>query len=221
MFKKKCPHCHEKIQKNYGFCPSCGENLTKKEDYGILGKNDAEEFIPDTFGSPMIDKLFKTAEKMVSNMMEKQMKGISNQRKQNPNNPNQQNPFGNMRVQFYVNGKKVNVDPQQKQNNQNQKQNNQPRPVQQLSPEKAELFAKLPRKEPKTIMKRLSGKLIYELEVPGVKDISDVLINQLENSIEVKALAKTKVYSKTLNVNLPIIGYTLNKSNLIVELQAK
>ena len=64
MFKTKCPHCHEKIERNYEFCPSCGESLTKKEDYGILGKNDAEEYIPDTFGSPMIDKLFKTAEKI-------------------------------------------------------------------------------------------------------------------------------------------------------------
>ena len=55
----------------------------------------------------------------------------------------------------------------------------------------------------------------------GVVDVEDVLINQLENSIEIKALSKDKVYSKTLNINLPILSYELEKGNLILELQAK
>ena len=89
------------------------------------------------------------------------------------------------------------------------------------SASEAKKLAKLPRKEPKTVMKRLSGKLIYELSIPGVKDVEDVLINQLESSIEIKAIAKDKVYSKTISITLPIKRYTLIKGNLILEFQAK
>ena len=66
-----------------------------------------------------------------------------------------------------------------------------------------------------------SGKIVYEISVPGVHDIENVLINQLENSIEIKAISDKKVYSKTLNINLPIIGYNLNQGNLVLELAAK
>ena len=40
-------------------------------------------------------------------------------------------------------------------------------------------------------------------------------------SVEIKALSKDKVYSKNLNINLPILRYHLVKDNLIIEMQAK
>ncbi len=213
LFKKKCPQCKEKIEKSHKFCPFCGHNLNSKDkynnkDYGFLGRDDLD----DSFGSMMnnipINKLFKTAMKMTEKMMKNIQEG--NQQKQNPNHPN-------MDIQFFVNGKRIlpqKISPQ-KQIQQIQKIRKD------LPKEKADMFAKLPRKEPKTTMKRLSGRLVYELAVPGVQDINDVLINQLENSIEIKALSKDKVYSKTLNINLPIINYELDKGNLILELQVK
>jgi HSP20 family molecular chaperone IbpA len=158
--------------------------------------------------TPFLDKMINKAMKMI----EKQMKDLPNGLDQNTNQP--RNP--NMHVQFFVNGKKV--FPQKTQ------QPNKPNPLQiqnKLSKQKAEKFAKLPRKEPKTTMKRLAGRLVYELAMPGVEDINDILINQLENSIEIKALSKNKVYSKTLNVNLPIIGYDLDEGNLVLELQTR
>ena len=141
-------------------------------------------------------------------MTEKMMKNMHEQPKENCDN--------SMDIQFFVNGKKV--FPETKARQQTQK------PVRienEISPQKAERIAKLPRKEPKTKMKRLGEKLIYEISVPGVEDIEDILINQLENSIEIKAISKNKVYSKNLNLNLPILRYSLNKGNLILELQAK
>lgn len=218
MFKKKCSKCKNKIEKTYDFCPFCGKNLKSKydnEDFGFLGKND---FIEDEkifgIGSGFMDKMINKAMKMI----EKQMREMPNEFNQNPNQ-NQTNPRSNMHVQFFVNGKKV--FPQKVQAQQNQNQGLQKKKSPMLSKQKAEKFAKLPRKEPKTTMKRLAGKLVYELAMPGVEDVEDVLINQLESSIEIKALSKNKVYSKTLNVNLPVIGYELDKGNLILELQAK
>jgi len=141
-------------------------------------------------------------------MTEKMMKDMNEQPKERYSS--------NMDIQFFVNGKRV--FPETKGKLQVQK------PVKienEISPQKAERIAKLPRKEPKTKMKRLGEKLIYELAVPGVENINDVLINQLENSIEVKAISKNKVYSKNLNLNLPILKYSLNNGSLILELQAK
>ena len=90
-----------------------------------------------------------------------------------------------------------------------------------LSEQQKKQLAKLPRKEPRITMKRVSGRLIYEINVPGVYDIQDIIINKLENSIEVKAISKTRVYSKNLNINLPILKYYLDNENIILELKTK
>jgi len=210
MFKKKCPQCNKKIEKNYDFCPFCGQNLKSKhysEDFGFLGKNDLiDEESHSMFGGSFMEKMINNAMRA----LEKQMKNLPEELNKN------QGKMPNMKVRFLINGKEV--IPQKTQIQENQK----PKKIKQtISKEKAEKFAKLPRKEPKTKMQRLAGKLVYELSVPGVKNIKDVLINQLENSIEVKALSKDKVYSKILNINLPIINLQLEKGSLILELQAK
>jgi len=215
MFKKKCSKCNKKIEKNHRFCPSCGQdlNLNSKEDYGFLGKDDLDDSFNSLFntGSLPINKILKTAMKM----SEKMVKEMQNQKPNQPNNSNF--PHSNMKIKFMVNGKEVQLN-----NPQAQKRQIKPLKIKStISDEKAKEFAKLPRKTPKTKMKRLSNSLVYELTMPGVKNINDVLINQLENSIEINALGKNKVYSKILNINLPIIGYKLDKDNLILELQAK
>ena len=211
MFGKKCPQCNNRIKNNFDFCPHCGNDLkseSDREDYGLIGKNDFLEQMPSSNNS-VIDRIFATAIKEIPSMLrviEKQMqKESGHQPKIHPRNPSDLN------VQFFVNGKEV-LPQKRKRERGNQKiKKNMPS-------EKIEKFSKLPKKEPISKIRRLSGKIIYELEVPGVKDIDDILINQLENSIEIKALSKNKVYHKTLNINLPIIRYQLNRGNLILEL---
>ena len=80
MFKKRCSKCDKKIEKGYNFCPYCGKNSKgdyKKEDYGILGRDD---FIDgeDMFGldNSFIEKLFNSTMKM----MEKQNRHIFQQK---------------------------------------------------------------------------------------------------------------------------------------------
>lgn len=221
MFKKKCPRCEKKIDKKYDFCPYCGLDLKSKyddEDYGLLGKNDLfdeenRNFMG--FGEPFINKLINKAMKDLPTIM----KSMEQQMNKEFNNPNQKPAFptSNMRIRFMVNGKEIPIN-----------QMNEPEKIEVPKPTRVKLsekqttqLAKLPRKEPKTKMRRLSGKLIYEIEVPGVNDIQNVIVNQLENSIEIKAISKTKVYSKNLNVNLPILRYSLDKENIILELQGK
>lgn len=231
MFSKKCSKCKNKISKGYDFCPYCGNNLSSQndsEDYGFLGRNDfiEREIFPELDNSFM-DKMLNNAFKMAEKMLEKQMKSISEEMIENQSRQRMPNNLpnipGNVDVQFFVNGKRVfpQIPNQAQQQRQEIQEENQQRPIRiknKISEEKAERFSKLPKKEPKSRVRRLSGKVIYELEVPGVKNIEDVLINQLENSIEIKALSKDKVYSKTLNLNLPILRYKLDKDSLFLEL---
>jgi len=224
MFKKKCTQCREKLNNKYDFCPFCGSNLKSeydKQDYGFLGKNDfIDEKMPflNLKGS-FLNKIFNSAIKELPTMIkmiEKQMQSSFNEaNKRNQNQPPNQIP-NNLNVQLFVNGEKIG------QNNQGvESKPNMPKIHNQFSKEKLEKFAKLPKKEPTSKIRRLSGKVVYELSVPGVNDIGNVLINQLENSIEIKAASKNKCYSKTLNINLPLLRYGLSEGNLILELQAK
>ena len=203
MFNKKCPRCKNIIKDGFNYCPLCSKNLRSKydeDDYGFLGKNDFSEEnmdLTDTF----IDKMFNSAMKM----LEKQMKNL------NEGNKNYYQP--GLNVQFFVNGEKI--FPEKSIIKQPIKVENH------FTKEKLKRLLELPRKEPESRVKRISGKVIYELSVPGVKTIDNVLINQLENSIEIKALSDNLVYIKNLKVNLPILRCQLVDDNLIIEMQGK
>jgi len=62
---------------------------------------------------------------------------------------------------------------------------------------------------------------VYEIKMPGVKSPEDISIIQLENSIEIKALANKKVFYKIIPINLPIRNYNLSKGILTLELDSK
>ena len=79
----------------------------------------------------------------------------------------------------------------------------------------------LPRTQPSTQVRRLSNKIIYEIDVPGVESLNDVSISQLENSVEIKAVGKDKVYSKLIPINLPINDHKFSKGKLILEFLAR
>ncbi len=214
MFSKKCPKCNTKVKKSESFCPFCGTGLRnprrEREDYGLIGLNDHEEMVPEMPFDSLLNVLLKNAMKMV----ESQMKEI--QKAPQPIQPSP--PFGdNVKVQFYVNGKKVfSTDSPEK--------ISEVRPLKvhkKMDSERLLKFSQLPKKEPKSKVRRFSEKLVYELAVPGVKNLDDVLINQLESSLEIKAISKDKVYFKTLNVDLPLLSYNLSKGVLTLELQTK
>lgn len=218
MFGKKCPRCGNKIKSSFKFCPLCSFNLSsehEKEDYGFLGRDDfVEEPIPAGFANSFMDKMFNNTMRM----LEKQMKNLNNEMN-NPGNRqhyhrNNQGYAPGLNVHFFVNGRRVFPGgPVKKFNPNTPRISSQP-----ISIEKFKRFADLPRVEPETRMKRLGGKVIYEMTVPGVKDIDNILINRLESSIEIKAFSEEKVYSKNLNIKLPILRYGLKGDDLFIEM---
>jgi hypothetical protein len=227
MFKKICKKCRNKINKNYDYCPYCGYNLKEsvnKEDYGMLGKTDLFEdefFIKNT---PMIDRFFGETMKI----LEKQMRTLSNDtsKRQVDIRENRERAPVRQNIQLFINGKRIypeknqdfNRSPHITTNQASQPKIIKPAP---FSEEKLDKLKNLPKKEPDSRVRRIGARVVYELEVPGVNDINNILINRLENSIEIKALSDELVYSKILNVNLPIIRYGLNNGNLILELQGR
>lgn len=221
MFKKKCPRCEKKIEKKFDFCPYCGGNFKSEydnEDYGFFGKNDFMNQDTNSMlnlGGSFLDKMINNAMKMIEKQMQEMPDGFEQNIKRN-----QSKMPSNMRIRFMVNGREIPI------NQINEQQKTEPQKIEmkkpiKLSEQQTRQLAKLPRKEPKTTMRRFSGKLVYEIAVPGVDNIQDIIINKLENSIEIKAISKNKIYSKNLNINLPILKYSLDNENIILELKAK
>jgi HSP20 family molecular chaperone IbpA len=52
--------------------------------------------------------------------------------------------------------------------------------------------------EPKTSVARSASKVVVSIHLPGVESEKDIEVSELENSVEVKALARDKAYFKIL-----------------------
>ncbi len=217
MFKKnECKKCRKKINDRYEFCPYCGNSLNenfKKEDWGMLGKNDfikeQKQSVDSFFGGGVLGKMLGSAMKMFEKELQKEMQASNFQPRTN--------------FELIINGKRV--DPKNirvsKQIMKKPIRKQLTKPLQNLSQEQLKRISKLPKKEPSTDIRRFSDKVIYEIDVPGVKEIKDISIIKLENSIEIKAIAKDKYYFKSIPINLPIINYNLSDGKLVLELGLK
>ena len=210
--RKKCKNCKEKIKDSYDFCPNCGAKLsTKKSEWGMLGKNDlieenqeTQNIFPEMNGisGGILEKMLGNAMKMLEKELSKEM---------NQNIPKKTN------LQIVINGKKVN--PEQMFQNKKTTEKKQEKTKKQFLPGKQEEFKLLKKQEPKTNIRRMSNKVIYELELTGVKSADDISILQLESSIEIRAIATKKAYFKVIQINLPLVNYTFSKGKLSLELQ--
>ena len=92
--------------------------------------------------------------------------------------------------------------------------------ISQLTKEQEEKLRSLPKIEPSTLVRRLSNKVIYEIDLPGAKK-EDVMISKFKESIEIKAFTKDKIFIKIIPVGLPILRYYINNGKLSLELSRK
>ncbi|MBI4116463.1 hypothetical protein HY449_01830 [Candidatus Pacearchaeota archaeon] len=210
--KRECKRCGENSSNKHNFCPNCGvpfnNKKTKRNDFGMLGESDfdeAGEFQNPFFGGlagGMINKMFESAVKMFEKEMEREMKR------------GMQNPRTNF--QLFINGKPVKFENAPGQRNFEGRRaeiQNSALPKNNLKD-----FPSLPKKEPTTEVRRFSNKLIYEINLPGVKSDKDISIVKLENSIEIKAVAGDSAYKKIIPINLPVTNYNLSNGKLVLEL---
>ncbi len=216
MFTRKpCKNCGNKISAKYDFCPYCGNSFEGRENYGMLGKNDSvnnfENFTNSFFGSfggKMLGKIFEGTMKMLEKEMQKEIKNKTKYPRTN--------------MQLFINGKRINLDGQTQHIQQIRKpQQIKEMPLNNLSQKSLKKISTLPKQEPLTNIRRFSDQVIYEIDMPEVSSIKDVSIIKLENSIEIKAIAKNKVYVKLIPINLPITNYKLSQGKLILEFGVK
>ncbi len=232
MFKKKCPKCKGKINKEFNFCPYCRTDLSKdSDDFGMLGKNDfnmSQEGnqlgLPRGFNmifNSLMKNLDKQFRELDGNMSKNQTP------KNQPKIPNMKkgglsisiSTAGNKQPQIKV--KSFGNQPKFKQKEQQVKKQIKEIPSNKLPQKALKGISKLPKKEPSTNIRRLTDRIIYDITIPGVQSLKDISIIKLENSIEIKAISKTKAYIKLISINLPLIDFKFSKGKLVLEFETK
>ncbi len=220
MFKKKeCKKCRRKIDGKYSFCPYCGNQLyhnEEKEDWGMLGKDDIMSQINEIKLPMGFNTIFNSLLKNLNKEIEKTEKDFLNEDKKIKKDglSISISTFGNGPPKIKVTNLGNSKQTEPKKEISKFKQNI-------FTKEKVKEFASLPREEPKTNIRRFSNKVVYELEMPKVRSLEDISIIKLENSIEIKAIAKNKAYVKLIPINLPIKNYNLSGGKLTLELGIK
>jgi HSP20 family molecular chaperone IbpA len=226
MFKKRqCQKCGRKIDEKYSFCPHCGSEMRseneERNDWGMLGKNDSI-FPSNEIKLPVgLNAIFNSLMKNMSKELNEQLsKNSFQEEEKQPKKVKKDgisisiSTFGNGPPKIKVTqlGEKPKIEIQE------QKEKLKPNT---FTKEKIKKLSTLEREEPQTKIRRLSNRVVYEIEIPGVKSLDDISIIKLENSIEIKAISKNKAYVKIIPINLPITNYNLSEGKLILELGIK
>lgn len=219
MFKKKkCKNCNKKIKNSHSFCPNCGKKTGHEKDYGMLGENDIIPGMPPQIKLPIgLNMIFNSLMKNLTTEIQNM-----NQEFEEELNKNQMPKMNGISISI-SSGK--NTSPQIKIHNpKNTKETKTTKILHKsksFSKESKENFINKKKEEPKTNIRRLGDKVIYEIELPGINSLDQISFIKLENSIEIKAAAKEKAYEKIIRIDLPISHYTLENEKLILELETK
>lgn len=244
MFGKKCRRCNKKLGKGFDFCPYCGFEIAREkdglldeidEDYESGDLDDIENLtreIGKSMGFDFIDKFpFNQIVKKLSKDIEKQFKDIDREiavkkgrereevtRKDGTEIRKTTFP-GGFSIQIRMGGAPEQMPMEILSSSKQPVVRQVVRQPIKLSKKELENLSKLPRKEPETKVRRLTNKIIYEINLPGVKSLKDIMVNKLENSIEIKAISKDRAYFKLIPISLPIKRYYLEDEKLILELK--
>ena len=204
MLKKKCPSCARKIKKEFGFCPYCGasfKTIKENENFGMLGREDNIKNIQNDLNLPFgINKIMGSLVKQ----LEKQM-----------NDLNGENPSGIPR------GFKIKIatgQPQMKQVIQGEPKKIEEVPK--ISEEENSRRVSLPKVKVESKVRRLADRIVYEIETPGVKKNTDVVVTKLASGLEIKAYSKDKCYVKFIPLTVEVIEYSVRDEKVFVELKA-
>ncbi|MEM2089851.1 MAG: hypothetical protein QXL88_02050 [Candidatus Pacearchaeota archaeon] len=213
MFGKKieCLRCGKKVSSSFKFCPFCGSRLYEEKDSLLEELDELEKMkLPFLFKFPM-KKLMKQLAKELEEISE--LEGKSER-------PAFAQGFSisitNVDGKPIIKVSKLGAEPKVIKPKVETK--TKQTELKDFSKKDAVKYARLKKIEPKTKVRRLADKVVYEFEIPGVEK-DKVIINHLGNTIEIKALAKNKAYFKVLPVALPIKSWYTEEDKLILELE--
>lgn len=201
----RCSTCNRKVKKSFSFCPHCGHSLegqNNQTDYGMIGKNDfinpfGEELkLPFGMGK-IVNSLVKQLERQMSEMNMDGQEGMPRSFRINVTTgiprPNKTNQVLHPSI--------ISTDK-----------------VEAVSGKERARRSKLQRIDAESRMKRLADKIIYEIDVPGVKSGKDVNVIELASGIEVKAFSKDKCYVKFIPITAESIEHYLEDGKVFLEI---
>lgn len=209
----ECPNCDESVKKEHAFCPFCGISLLdaeqEKKDFGLLGRSDDFDLGENGFqlqGFGMFEKLFDSVMNGMMKNLDRQFKAELQEAAR------EEGKNGNIRV--FPNGIKIRISgPVRRVPRQQQTQ----RAQRKIDESQLQRINSLPREKAKSTMKRLGGKLVYEITAPGIETVNDIFISKLESGYEIKAIGKKKIYVNNIPVNLPVTKYSIGNNKIFVE----
>ncbi len=206
----KCDNCSSKIDKNFSFCPHCGNPLfdesEEEEEFGLLGKSDSIDD-NDAAANPFAN--FGITDNLINSVMGSIMKNLTKElnKAENQNNTEIHTMPNGIKIRIGTHSSPVMKKPSPK------KQAPQKEPTE----EQLEKMSRLPRASAKTSIKRFSDRMIYEFNASGVKSVDDIFISKLESGYEIKAIGEKKVYVNTLPISLPLKKFMIEKDKILFE----
>jgi len=223
FWKKKCSKCERKIERGYDFCPYCGFSARKKD--GLLDEIDENK--PEFLG--FNNSIFNKLVSKVAKDLERQFRSIDNMKfDEIKEKKNHKVLSRGLSISISSNGsepiinvKRLGDDMEEiNQDKSQDKKENAKKSIKQVrfTKEQEKKLINLPKIEPQTIVRRLSNKVIYEMDIPGAKK-EEVMISKFKDSIEIKAFTEDKVFTKIIPVGLPILRYYINNGKLNLELK--
>lgn len=206
----KCARCGSNVDDKWVFCPKCGNELKRKRNIFDIFSHFNREFEAMDKQIKQMDKRFERSfEAMdLSPFFRQAPKGrgfkikITRQNNEQPK----------VSVETFGGVKKEDVEQQLKRQlgggqpiriritpvrPGQQTARPQPSPVQRPASQK-ELPIPKTTEEPKTEVRRVDSKVMVDMELPGVKSIEDIRINDMPESVEVRAVAGDKGFFKIL-----------------------
>ena len=192
----RCPNCGSSVDEKWQFCSKCGARLRRRRS------------IFDIFSGSVFSRMEKEMREM-----ERMQRSFERQFETLDITPFFRTPVrgkgftikivtkggGKPQVSVKTFG---DVNPQEVKREISQKLHIPAGPVpreakRERPPEKPPAVPKVT-EEPKTSVKNVDSKVVVEMEIPGVKSEQDISINELEESVEVKAMAGNKAFFKIL-----------------------
>lgn len=185
----KCPYCNSNVDKSWEFCPGCGSHVQVKRD--VFADMFSKVF--DDFKD--MNKVFeRDVEAMDLSPWFRKPKGSGFSIKIVTSGVNP--PKVSVRTYGDVDQNRIKKEVYDQLGVPEKKQKNQDDEYLELKNQKP---VKTPKttEEPKADIRRVGEKVIVELQLPGAKK-EDIEINELESSVEVKAIVGDKAYFKIL-----------------------
>lgn len=191
---KRCPECGARLGRGYKYCPICGIELHKEEDFFSSHFGDISEDIERhlrTFDDEQLSEDF---------FKPRRSGGISISIRSTGNKE------PDVKVKTFGDYKKVEPEVKKK-----------------LGIKETTTSAAVPKhlksEEPTANIKRIPEGYVYEIELPGVSSPKNVYVTKLQNSIEIKAIGADKAFFKLIPTNLNMVNYTFENGKLVLRLK--